>query len=70
MSIEMVFNLAAPPSLFRPHPPFAMFSRRLRGELRCFNVLTREIVFKRVVITLKIIDVIFATFLSTELFCV
>ena len=65
----MVFNLAAPPSLFRPHPPFAMFTAFTWGT-QCFNVLTREIVFKRVVITLKIIDVIFATLLSTELFCV
>ena len=53
---------------FRPYPPFPMFSRRLRGGLRCFNVLTPAIVFNWVVIRLKIIVIIFPTFLSTELY--
>ena len=53
---------------FRPHPPFPMFSRRLRGGLWCFNVLTPVIVVNWVVIRLKIIVTIFATFLSTELY--
>ena len=50
---------------FRPHPSFPMFSRRLRGGLRCFNVLTPAIVFNWEIVRLKIIFIIFPTFLST-----
>ena len=42
-------------AFFRAHPPFPMFSWRLRGGLECFNVLTRAIVFNWVVIRLTLI---------------
>ena len=45
-----------------------MFLWRFTWGLGCFNVLTSEIVFKWVVIRLKVIVAIFATFLSTELY--
>ena len=53
---------------FWPHPPFPMFLWRFTWGLWYFNVLTREIVFTWVVIRLKVIVAIFATFLSTELY--
>ena len=56
-------------AFFRPHhPPFPMFLWLYTWGLWCFNVLIREIVFTKVVIMLKIIVAIFATFLSTELY--
>ena len=45
-----------------------MFLWRFTWGLGCFNVLTSEIVFTWVVIRLKVIVAIFATFLSTELY--
>ena len=45
-----------------------MFLWRFTWGLGCFNVLTSKIVFTWVVIRLKVIVAIFATFLSTELY--
>ena len=45
-----------------------MFLWRFTWGLGCFNVLTSEIVLTWVVIRLKVIVAIFATFLSTELY--
>ena len=53
--IDGIQYCGATVAFFRAHPPFPMFSWRLRGGLECFNVLTRAIVFNWVVIRLTLI---------------
>ena len=62
----MVFNIAAPPSLFLgPTHRFLCSHGVYVGDS---NVLTRAIVFNWVVIRLTLIVTICATFLSTDLY--
>ena len=66
--LQMVFNIAAPPSLFQAPPTVSYVSMAFYLGTRmfyCFNTCKR---FYMGVITLKIIVAIFATFLSTELY--